>query len=110
MSKYFIAALLPAVIFFTINFMAKENKSDKKNGKIVAKEERHYQKNLRKNTDTAATCLEHANKLATINSECNKAPHYYQAALKYDSMNAAIYRCYGAYLNDKVHAYTEAKK
>jgi hypothetical protein len=109
MKKRLVASLL-VVLVVVINCAAKESKSEKKNRKIVAKEERHYQKSLRKHTDTATTYLDHANKLATINSECSKAPHYYQAALKYDSANAAIYKGYGAYLADRARAYTDARK
>ena len=88
---------------------AKEDKSVQKNRKAVEKEENRFHKSLEKNTDTAAVYLDHANNLAAINSEANRAYNYYQLALRYDSVNAGLYRDYGRYLFDRLRKYNDAK-
>ncbi len=107
MKQYSIIILL---FLLAADCAAKESKSAKKNRKIVAKEEQHFQKALRKNPDTAVTYLNHANKLASINSESARAFDYYQLALKYDSANAGIYKNFGKYLFDKQGSFIESKK
>ena len=107
MKQYPIIALL---FLLAINCAAKDSKAVRKNKKAIEKEEHHFLKDLRKNRDTAATYLHHANSLAAINSESRRAVNYYPLALKFDSSNTAIYRDYGKYLSDQLHSYTDARK
>ena len=97
------------VSLITIPAIAKSNKAEKKNKKIIEKEEHHYQKELRKNPYSASTYWEHANKLAEIKSESYKAEDFYKTAIKIDSVNGLLYRDYGKYLFDRLHNIEEAK-
>src|ERR1017187_1170663 len=106
MKQYSIIILL---FLLAADCAAKESKSAKKNRKIIAKEEQHFQKAIRKNTDTAVTYFNHANNLAVINSESARAMDYYLLALKYDSANAGIYKNFGKYLFDKKGAFSDSK-
>ena len=101
--------IILSLILLGLHAFAKEDKAAQKNNKIVEKEEQRYQKDLRKNTDSAGLYLRHANAIAAINSEAARASGFYLLALKYDSTNAAAYRDYGKYLADRLRKYNDSK-
>ncbi len=107
MKPYFIIALL---LLLALNGVAKDGKDDKKNQKAVQKEEDQFEKNLDKNPNSALPYLDHANNLAAISSESSRAGGFYLLALKMDSGSAQIYKDYGIYQCDKMHAYANAKE
>ena len=89
--------------------MAKEDKSALKNKKAVDHEEHRFERDLSRNPGSAVPYLDHANILSAINSESSRAAGFYQLALKYDSLNAGIYKDYGKYLFDRERSYPAAR-
>lgn len=108
MKPYFIFVWFLLIV--ATNGLAKDGKDDKKNQKAVEKEENLFDKNLRKNPNSAGPYLEHANNLAAMPSESARAGAFYDLALKMDSASAEIYKDYGIYLSDRMHAYSKAKE
>jgi hypothetical protein len=104
--------LLLAVLIVSMASIAnaKDDKSEQKNKKAVAKEEARFEKSLQKDPNSALPYLEHANNLSAINSESGRAAGFYKLALKKDTANADIYRDFGVYLADKQHAFIESKE
>ena len=108
MKKYFPAILL---IFLGANYcLASNNKTEKKQKKIIAKEEHQYQKEHRKDPQGAMPYLRHADNLAANKQDNEKVIYFYKLALNADSANAAVYRDYGKYLFEKLQYIDEAKE
>ena len=106
MKKYLVILL---TLLFSWGVWAKDEKSDQKNKKAVDKEENQFEKNLRKEPNSAAPYHEHANNLAAMPTECSRASGFYLLALKYDSADVSIYKDYGIYLADKLRSLHDAK-
>jgi Domain of unknown function (DUF4919) len=106
MKRYLI---LISLILLCPGGYAKEDKAAHKNRKAIEREENQFQKDLRKNPNSAIPYLDHANNLAAINSESSRAKGFYELALKYDSANVEIFRNYGKYLFERSRLFTESK-
>ena len=89
-------------------FSKKDSKEDLKEKKKIEKEEHTFQKNRKKNPDDAKVYLEHANNLANTKTLVRDAQEYYLTALKKDSNNVLIYKDYGRYLLNQLHAVDDA--
>ena len=106
--KWYLIVL--SFILIATGCFAQSDKAEQMNKKIVDREESRFQKELRKHPTDALTYLEHADNLAAMNSEYKRAFDFYLLALKYDTLNPAIYKNCGKYLAERLHMYTEAKK
>ena len=106
MKQYLITMTL---LVLSIYCLGKDDKGDKNKQKVIDKEERKFEKDIKRDPNSAMPYLDHANALAAINSEIARAEQYYQLALKHDSGNAVVYKKYGMYLCDKQAKYKEAK-
>ena len=102
--------IIVSLLLWTGHCLAKGSTPEQKNQKIVAKEEARFEKDLRKTSDSANAYLTHANNLAAISSEANRASDYYLLAIKYDSANAGIFKSYGRYLFEVLRKYPDARK
>lgn len=74
------------------------SKDDSKENKKIEKEERAFQKQVKKNPNASRIYWEHAKNLAGFKTLCRDAKTYYIIALQKDSVNALIYKDYGKYL------------
>jgi tetratricopeptide (TPR) repeat protein len=109
MRKYLLIVFLVSLCCANSSF-AKDDKAAEMNKKLIEKEERQYQKDLRKNPGDVKTYWDHANNLAGFNTEFRRAIDFYKKAAQVDSTNALLYKDYGKYLFDKLHAIDEAKE
>ena len=99
MKKYLI--VLFSFTLFSTALFAKDEKAEKENKKRIENEERHYQKELRKNAGSALPYWHHANNLAEIKSESITAKDFYIKAIKIDSTNGLLQKDYGKYFDFK---------
>ncbi len=108
MKKCLFAILLT---FLGANYcFAAGNKEAKRQKKIIAKEEHHYQKEHRRDPQGAMPYLRHADNLAIYKQDNEKVIYFYKLALSADSANSAVYKDYGKYLFEKLQSIDEAKE
>jgi len=108
MKKIFLATLF---IYLGANYcLAKNNKSEIKQKKILAREERQYQKAHRKDPQGAMPYLRHADNLAAYKQDNEKVIYFYKLALSADSANVAVYKDYGKYLFEMLQSFDDAKE
>ena len=101
MKKYLV--LICVICFSCFPVFAKDNKAIQAEKKQIEKEEKHYQKQLRKRPESADTYWHHANNLLAFKSEASHAIDFYKKALTIDSVNGALYKDFGKYLYDRMH-------
>lgn len=101
MNRYF---LLSAILLLPFSLcLAKDKDKATTEKKAMDKELAHYQKELGKHPDKAATYWDHANAIAEFKPQIREARYFYEKALKIDSANADLFKDYGKYLFDKLY-------
>lgn len=93
MKRYFLLIIFSALIF---KYSFAQNDSLQK---AFNKEEKRFQKSLKKKPDAAETYWKHANNLSLFKGKYAKdAIQFYVKAIKIDSLNALLFKDYGKYL------------
>lgn len=100
--------ILSVLLISFYAFSKKDSKEDLKEKKKIEKEEHTFQKNRKKTPDDAKVYWVHANNLANTKTLVRDAQEYYITALKKDSNNVLIYKDYGKYLLNQLHAVDDA--